>query len=234
MRGVRGWLMLAVAFGLVTSLGCQDQVAKRDFDALKAHDDKLMAENASLQAEFEQFKSQQAEMKPVETAAPMLPPAMPTPRAVDIEALRRQLPSQASVEARGNQPVIRIDDKLVCDGKTRSDVSSEGKAVLDRVAVLLNSEFAGATIQVEGHTDTDPIRKLKPYYKNNWELGYARAQSVMSYLVSRGVDPRRLRATSYGEHQPISSNKAKNRRVEIVVMPVEGAFGATTASSFMP
>ena len=233
MKGRTRWLMLVVALGLVTSLGCQDQVAKRDFDALKKHNEKLMAENVAMQTEFEQFKTQQTEVAPVEVVTAPPAPA-PVARPVDINALRQQLPSRAVVQMRGSQPVIRIDDKLVCYGRNRAGVSAEGKRILDRVAIVLNTEFAGAMVQVEGHTDSDPIKRLKPYHQNNRELGYARAQSVVAYLVSRGVDPSRIQASSFGEHRPVSTNKAKNRRVEIVVTPRGGLYGATTASSYMP
>ena len=97
--------------------------------------------------------------------------------------------------------------------------SAEGKRVLDRIARILNTDLAGRRVQVEGHTDSDPIRKTRHLYKNNWELGMKRASGVVEYLVSRGVDPRRIHATSLGANQPISTNKSKNRRVEIVVLP---------------
>jgi flagellar motor protein MotB len=228
--------MLVVVVGV--AMGCQDQVAKRDFDALKVHNEKLMAENAALQSEFEDFKAEQAEApappppEPMRTAVPVPAPVSPIP---DIGTIRGRVPSSATVQMRGSQPVIRIDGALVCQGKNRAGLSAEGRRVLDQVAIVLNSDFAGSTVQVEGHTDSDPIRKLARFYKNNWELGYTRAQSVVSYLVSRGVSPSRLRATSFAEHRPVSTNKAKNRRVEIVVMPPGTAPampGAATASGY--
>jgi len=238
MRGLRSWVMLVVVVGVAMAMGCQDQVAKRDFDALKVHNEKLMAENAGLRSEFEEFKTQQAEAPappapgPMPAVAPVPAPVSPIP---DIEAVRGRVPSSATVEMRGSQPVIRIDGTLVCQGANRAGLSAEGQRVLDQVAIVLNSDFAGSTVQVEGHTDSDPIRKLARFYKNNWELGYTRAQSVVNYLVSRGVSPSRLRATSFAEHRPVSTNKAKNRRVEIVVMPpgtVPAIPGAATASGY--
>ena len=221
MRVLRSWVMLVAAVGVMMAMGCQDQVAKRDFDALKEYNDKLMAENAGLRSEFEDFKTQQAAAPPepmrIDVAAPV--PVSPRP---NIEALRRRVPSSATVEMRGNQPVIRIDGALVCQGANRAGLSAEGKRVLDQIAIVLNTDFAGAKVRVEGHTDSDPIKRLARFHKNNWELGYKRAQSVVNYLVSRGVSQSRLGATSFAEHRPVSTNKAKNRRVEIVVMPAGG------------
>lgn len=242
LRG-RNWLALAVVVGLLTAIGCESTVPKRAFNDLKKHNATLMDENAELRREFEEFKSeQQAEAV---TPAPPIPsiPSTPsvTPAVADLDAIRRQLPAGATVFTRSDQPVIRIDGKLVCHGVNRAGVSTEGKRLLDRLAVILNSDFPGCIVQVEGHTDGDRIKKLARFYKNNWELGYTRAQSVVAYLVSRGVDPKRLRATSSGEHQPVAPNttragKEKNRRVEIVVMPRQDTYalpGPTATSSTM-
>jgi len=40
-------------------------------------------------------------------------------------------------------------------------------------------------------------------------------------LTQRGVDPLRIQTVGYGESQPISSNDAVNRRVNIVIIPIE-------------
>ena len=68
-------------------------------------------------------------------------------------------------------------------------------------------------IRVEGHTDSvgDDAMNLK--------LSQNRANSVMSALIKRGVDPARMEAIGYGETKPIASNstaagKAENRRTE--------------------
>lgn len=231
MHGLRGWALAALCAGLVASAGCGggSSVAKAEYDALKEHNDRLMQANEDLRSDFETLQQSQP-TTPVEAVIPAAR-TMPEPRpatvtpALDIEALRRRVPSSATVEMRGSQPVIRIDGALVCQGANRAGLSANGKRVLDQVAVVLNTDFAGATVQVEGHTDSDPIKRLARFHKNNWELGYKRAQSVVNYLVSRGVSPSRLRATSFAEHRPVSTNKAKNRRVEIVVLPVETAYG---------
>ncbi|MBD3319746.1 MAG: OmpA family protein, partial [Chitinivibrionales bacterium] len=54
----------------------------------------------------------------------------------------------------------------------------------------------------------------------NKKLSQKRAESVMNYLITRGIDPSRLRAVGMGEEDPIASNRraegrAMNRRVEL-------------------
>jgi outer membrane protein OmpA-like peptidoglycan-associated protein len=45
--------------------------------------------------------------------------------------------------------------------------------------------------------------------------------AVKNALTQRGVDPARIQTVGYGESQPISSNDAVNRRVSIVIIPIE-------------
>ena len=59
----------------------------------------------------------------------------------------------------------------------------------------------------------------------NQRLSERRARSVADYLVSRGVDPQRLRTEGRGEREPRDSNATEagrqlNRRVEIFVKPI--------------
>src|SRR5436305_1868531 len=58
-------------------------------------------------------------------------------------------------------------------------------------------------LRVDGHTDVRPI--TSPQFPSNWELSAARAISVVQYLVSRGVQPRRLVAAGFGEYQPLDT-----------------------------
>jgi outer membrane protein OmpA-like peptidoglycan-associated protein len=85
---------------------------------------------------------------------------------------------------------------------------------MDRVARILN-KYSQTTIRVEGHTDA------KGSEAYNQTLSEKRAMAVKNALVQRGVDPLRIQTVGYGESQPISSNDAVNRRVSIVIIPIE-------------
>ncbi len=72
-----------------------------------------------------------------------------------------------------------------------------------------------ATVQVEGHCDS---RGSGEY---NLALGERRAKAVKNYMVSLGIDSKRLTIISYGEEKPIATGDseeayAKNRRVNFV------------------
>jgi chemotaxis protein MotB len=93
---------------------------------------------------------------------------------------------------------------------------------LDHIYSVLQEKYNDKQIDVVGHTDTDPIRKTKDQWKDNWELSAERALTVARYLIRRGVAENKIRAVGCGESRPIAPNtaasgKAKNRRVEIVV-----------------
>ncbi|MEF3279776.1 MAG: OmpA family protein [Elusimicrobiota bacterium] len=76
-------------------------------------------------------------------------------------------------------------------------------------------------IMIEGHTDNVPIKGGR--YSNNFELSMARAYSVIEFMQSHNIDPKRLSGIGYGEHRPIAENttaegRAKNRRIEISLL----------------
>ncbi|MFV0476024.1 MAG: OmpA family protein [Pikeienuella sp.] len=88
---------------------------------------------------------------------------------------------------------------------------------LARVAQTL-SKYESSTIDVIGHTDSTGAETY------NYELSQRRANSVSGFLVNRGVVPARVVAFGRGETQPIDSNetdsgRARNRRVELVIVP---------------
>ncbi|UCF72495.1 MAG: OmpA family protein [Deltaproteobacteria bacterium] len=128
-------------------------------------------------------------------------------------------------QLRGKLKVNMLDEILFDSGKTT--IKPQGFEVLERVgSILLNVE--DRAINIEGHTDNVPIgAELRKKYPTNWELSAARATNVARYLQEKtGINPSLLSATGYGEYQPVDSNeteegRAKNRRIEIVLVPKE-------------
>jgi peptidoglycan-associated lipoprotein len=96
-----------------------------------------------------------------------------------------------------------------------SDVTSEGKVVLDQNAAVLK-RFPNWTVTIEGHCDE---RGTAEY---NLALGERRAVAARSYLVSLGIPADRLRIVSYGKEFPFDPGEseeawAKNRRAHFVI-----------------
>ncbi len=87
-------------------------------------------------------------------------------------------------------------------------------AELDRVANVLN-QYPETAIRVEGHTDATGPESY------NQQLSEKRAMAVKNALIQKGVHPARIVAIGYGESMPVSSDAAQNRRVNIVIIPIE-------------
>ncbi|MBN2322786.1 MAG: OmpA family protein [Spirochaetes bacterium] len=118
---------------------------------------------------------------------------------------------------------MKIAEELFFD-TGKADIKPEGKEVLVRIGAVLK-KIPEKNIRIEGHTDNVPIvSSLKLKYPTNWELGSARATTVVRFFQEEtGIDPLRLSAVSYGEFRPVASNRtdlgrSKNRRIEIILI----------------
>lgn len=89
---------------------------------------------------------------------------------------------------------------------------------LERVVKFLR-ENPSLRIEISGHTDSDGSEAY------NLRLSQARAQAVVDYLISRGIESSRMIARGYGESRPIApndtpENKQKNRRTELKILGI--------------
>lgn len=117
--------------------------------------------------------------------------------------------------------VVTLGDLLFATGK--SDLTGGAGPNLDKLAAFLG-EYADRTVLIEGHTDSVGSQE------SNYFLSQRRAESVRSYLVSRGVQASRLTTAGLGQGSPVASNdtatgRQQNRRVEVIIS------NATTLSS---
>lgn len=96
--------------------------------------------------------------------------------------------------------------------------------ILAEIAKVIQSfEDSIERVYINGHTDNVPIRANAPLYQSNWELGGARALSVLTFLSESGNLPSSLFIpSSFAEYNSVASNetaegRAKNRRVEMLL-----------------
>jgi len=214
-------LVAVLAIGLV---GCASTKLKQENEQLKASVNKLNDALAASQAENTQLSQEKASLESELSKTQ----ADYAAKQRELEDVTRKLKGQGfDVAMREGSMVVTMPAKILYPSGS-ADLSSSGKDKLKELAKTLNDELKGYFIEVQGHTDTDPIQRTKDKYASNWELSYDRAQTVGYYLIkSAGVDPKRLHVAAFGEYRPVSSNatsegKAKNRRVEIVVMQSAG------------
>ena len=122
----------------------------------------------------------------------------------------------AEVKRVGEGIQIIFDDKSgVNFAFDSADLTAEAKKNLDAVAEIF-IEFPDTELMIEGHTDSVGDENY------NLKLSQRRANSVVSYLKSKGVAGNRFKVEAFGETRPrfdndTKENQAKNRRVEIGV-----------------
>ena len=108
----------------------------------------------------------------------------------------------------------------------KDEVSKEGVETLRKLAAAFKAQ--NAFVRIIGHTDDDPINKSKKENPTgmNLELGARRAVSVASELKKAGVEETHMHVISMGEAVSVSTDKKKNRRVEIMVSETQPVWGA--------
>lgn len=122
------------------------------------------------------------------------------------------------------QDIRVVDDRFmfqseVLFGLGSAQLETQGKKELDGLASIILElskkipKDIHWILRIDGHTDTKPIKDTSRF-ASNWELSSARALCVLKYLVEKGIAPSHLVAAGFGEHQPISKDSDKNRRIE--------------------
>jgi chemotaxis protein MotB len=144
--------------------------------------------------------------------------------AEEILRLSEKLVAEANLE---NIDVVLTENKAIKVSVRGNLLFDSGTAQLkpDAISFLNNlAKIIAANnyqIEVLGHTDNFPIST--PEYPTNWELSAARAARVARYLIQAGnLEPGRFTIIGHALYRPMVPNatladKAKNRRVEIVI-----------------
>ena len=133
-----------------------------------------------------------------------------------------------------DETVLTIDNAILFK-PGKAELSAQAKGTLARVATILNERYAGDDVRVDGFTDNQAITRSKDEWDDNWDLSAGRSHAVLKYLIERGVSAKRLGFAGFADNKSVASNgtdagRAKNRRVEIVVMPSTGG-GSKKAKS---
>src|SRR5512141_123805 len=182
---------------------------RRKVADLDAENAKLKAENASL------VKAREEQVQKVSSTYENM-----------IEKMKSEISKgQITIsELKGKLTVNMVDSILFDSG--RAEVKKGGLEILGKVVSILK-DVNDKSIRIEGRPDNVQIsRALAQRYPTNWELSAARAINVTRFLQDQGIDPGNLSAAAYGEWKPVATNdtaegKAKNRRIEIILVPKE-------------
>ncbi len=142
----------------------------------------------------------------------------------DMELVKTQLSAalqemNINFEETSEGLMVRLPEKVLFASGS-AELGDQGKQAVGAIAAVMQ-KFPNH-LRIEGYTDNVPISR-SPFH-SNWELSSARAISVMREMVdSYGLPPARMVVAGWGEYKPLvpntnELNRAKNRRVEIVIL----------------
>lgn len=89
----------------------------------------------------------------------------------------------------------------------KSTITTSSHAQLDQIVAAMKKQST-LKVEISGHTDSDGTPA------SNQTLSEQRALAVKEYFISKGIDSTRITTVGFGSSKPISTDKAKNRRVE--------------------
>ncbi len=200
---ISGTLVLACLAGCSSDLQKTNALLVSENEDLRAQ---LADRNAALAESQQALTERDARIARLEMEAQYQQPAL-----AQVTGFEQIDNVSASYEA--GQVTVEVEsDVLFSSGKTA--LKTVAKSSLNDVSTVLVRSYPDHLIRIEGHTDSDPIRKSG--HASNYHLGFERAYAVREYLISRGVPPARISLASYGPDLP-RQTKPESRRVQIVV-----------------
>ena len=203
----------------------------------KAEIDKLLASTTALRLEIQKLNNLLADKErqtindkiAIADLGKKLNSALAT-RVQDLQKFRSEFFGQLREVLKNRSEVRVVGDRFIFQSEVlfatgQADISDAGKEQLAEIASALREieevipKDIPWVLQIEGHTDSDPIAD-NPFFKDNWDLSTERALSVVRFLRSEGIPANRLAAAGYGEFQPIDTQnseaaKQRNRRIEL-------------------
>lgn len=185
--------------------------------AFVGQDGGLLPEEEAIVSEKTGDYEKAEDLNAAETAIP--PELLDLYEEMEQSLQQQDLETTIGIDVDSEGIYLEVKDSILFDSGS-AEIVATGQKTLNTLAEMINQ--VENEIIVEGYTDDVPMVSGK--YESNWELSTARALSVVRYLSeSQNVQPTRLSARGYGEHRPIvpndsDANRAKNRRVNIVVL----------------
>ncbi len=218
-RKTTGVLAVGLIAVLLSALGCCEP-EKKQIAQLQGSMNELSTQNQDLRDQLAQARSRQADMVAALDAA-----------NARLQSMQRPAP-ETKPAPKGDWEEGLIGDRLTIESDIlfpsgQATLTKQGLAELDKAAATIKSRYAGLPVRVYGYTDTDPILKTKKLWQDNLDLSANRAMNVTRHLRSRGVSATMIETVAMGETRPVASNasttgKARNRRVEIIVIKSGG------------
>ncbi|MEY4658261.1 MAG: hypothetical protein RJB36_27 [Bacteroidota bacterium] len=196
---------------LQTELENTNKALQQKADALLKLDEELKAKQKLLEEREKRVNELEEAIRKKDAGIQLL-------KAKVANALRGFENKGLTVVQKNGKIYVSLEAKLLFkSGSTY--VEPEGRDALVQLGQVLETE-TDLEIVVEGHTDSDKLSSPNSP-KNNWELSVLRATSVVEILLANSaMSPMQIMAAGRGEFHPVDVNdKAKNRRIEVIISP---------------
>ena len=145
---------------------------------------------------------------------------------------KKNLDNTVEIELGPNGILIQIPgSSLFASGS--ADIMTDMAPVIVEISTVITqlldeSSYHDYMIEVEGHTDDEPIGEDSEIFSSNWDLSAIRATGIVELLYNSGIELNKLKPIARAESIPllpnrdkngipIPENRAKNRRVVIKV-----------------
>jgi len=204
-------LLIGLALCVPAMGSCASQKALKNYEdeiaSLRAERTQLKKENRNLRTQLDDYEIQLRE-----ASAPVVVNEVSDFPELDSLGI--------GYGQRGGNMVISVPSEIsFASGK--DTLSASGQEALRAVARTLTQNYPDGIYWIEGHTDSDPIKKSN--FDSNRHLSVMRALSVLQFLVDEcGISDESCVVAGHGQYLPMApndtgANKARNSRVEIVV-----------------
>ena len=235
-------LVVVMAQGCMVRLTDYRALQERHADAValnegyQADTDAARAELESLQAEYAQLAAQ------LDDKDATITDMSSHTASAELTSIWAELKALAA--GRYDMTWSPTDHKLLVSVEFdlgRAAVKPSGKSAVKQIAGVIKGMPLGYVVYVDGHTDNLPVKnpKTREKFIDNRGLAAARADAVYRVLRDGGVPSKLMISRGFGQDYPAVPNdsaasRARNRRVEISVVPRAMAFAPTAMMAADP
>ena len=168
VRKLAGILTATVA--CMAGIGCATGDWQRKYDTLAIENEDLMREKAQTESDLLacQARCDSLERNARSTPLPgagVTPIPFPVPEKIEGVDIRR----------RGNETVINMPSDVFFSSGS-STLNRSGQGTMGRIVNYIRTNHPNGLLRIEGHADSDPIRRTRGKYHCNWALSFERAR----------------------------------------------------------
>ncbi|MGV3630463.1 MAG: OmpA family protein [Bacteroidota bacterium] len=185
---------------------------------LQRKEDALMSLETELKTKQRLLEDREKKVNELEEALKRKDEGIKALKTKVAAALRAYENKGLTVVEKNGKIYVSLEAKLLFQSGSTAVEEGGKKAVIDLAKVLEKEK--DLEIIVEGHTDNDKLESAS-HPKSNWELSVLRATSVVEIMSANSrINPSILMAAGRGEFHPVDpKDKAKNRRIEVIISP---------------